>query len=94
MIAAPLQLSSLPTFVSIDLSDFSNANVVQVGEKTINNFKALKVFVEENKTIYRWEYGESLVDHPHRGVVVKATSMITPHFNPKDQNITQEFSVI
>lgn len=43
---APMQLSNLPTFVSIDLSEFSEKNLVQIGENTINNFKALKVFVE------------------------------------------------
>lgn len=54
MVTAPLQLSNEPTFVSIDLSAYSSKDVVQIGEKTINNFKALKVFVEENKTIYQW----------------------------------------
>lgn len=42
---APMQLSNLPTFVSIDLAAFSDKNIVQIGENTINNFKALKVFV-------------------------------------------------
>lgn len=54
MMIAPMQLSNLPTFVSIDLSEFSNKDIVQIGENTINNFKALKVFVEEANTIYRW----------------------------------------
>lgn len=57
MMSAPLQLSNEPTFVSIDLSAFSDQNTIKIGEKAIDNFKALKVFVEENKTIYRWEYG-------------------------------------
>jgi hypothetical protein len=49
-----MQLSNLPTFVSIDLSEFTEKNLVQIRENTINNFKALKVFVEESNTIYRW----------------------------------------
>lgn len=54
MMVAPMQLSNLPTFVSIDLSAFSSKDIVQIGEKTISNFKALKVFAEEGSTIYRW----------------------------------------
>ena len=92
--AAPLQLSILPTFVSIDLSAYSSKNVVEIGEKTINNFKALKVFVEESKTIYRWEYGESLFDHKHKGIIVKASSFLNPHFHPKEQSISPDFSTL
>jgi hypothetical protein len=90
----PLQLSNLPTFVSIDLSAFSSKDIVQIGENTINNFKALKVFVEEGNTIYRWEYGESFIAHHHRGIIVKAASFITPHFYPKDQAISPDFSTL
>ena len=92
MMAAPLQLSNDPTFVSLDLSEFSKKDVVEIGEKTINNFKALKIFVEESKTIYRWEYGESLLDHRHRGIIIKASSFLTPHFHPKEQAITPDFT--
>ena len=91
---APMQLSNLPTFVSIDLAEFSDKNIVQIGENTINNFKALKVFVEEANTIYRWEYGESFVSHNHKGLIVKASSFITPHFYPKDQAISPDFSTL
>ena len=94
MMPAPLQLSNESTFVSIDFSAFSEKDIVQIGEKTIDNFKALKVFVEENKTIYRWEIGESLIDHTHRGIVVKAASIVTPHFHPKGQEITPDFSTL
>ena len=66
--------------------------MIQIGENAINNFKALKVFAEEKRTIYRWEYGESLIDHKHRGIIVKASSFITPDFLPKDQAITPDFS--
>ena len=89
-----MQLSNLPTFVSIDLAEFSDKNIVQIGENTINNFKALKVFVEEANTIYRWEYGESFVSHNHKGIIVKASSFITPHFYPKDQAISPDFSTL
>ena len=91
---APMQLSNLATFVSIDLAVFSDKNIVQIGENTINNFKALKVFVEEANTIYRWEYGESFVSHSHKGIIVKASSFLTPHFNPKDQAISPDFSTL
>mgnify|MGYP006872476852 FL=1 len=43
--------------------------------------KALKIFVEEGKSIYKWEYGESLVDHVHSGIIVKGSKLITPHFS-------------
>lgn len=91
---APLQLSNEPTFVSIDFSEFSQKDTVQIGDKTIDNFKALKVFAEEQKTIYRWEYGESHVEHKHCGIIVKAASFLTPDFIPKDQKISQDFSSI
>jgi hypothetical protein len=94
MVTAPLQLSNEPTFVSIDLSAYSTKDIVQIGEKTIDNFKALKVFVEESKTVYRWEYGESLVDHKHRGIIVKAASFLIPHFYPKEQAISPDFSTL
>ena len=80
--------------MSIDLSAFSEKDIIQIGEKAIDNFKALKVFVEEKKTVYRWEYGESLLDHRHRGIIVKASSFITPDFHPKDQAITPDFSLL
>ena len=92
MIQAPMQLSNQPTFVSIDFSAFSQKDIVQIGDKTIDNFKALKVFTEERKTIYRWEYGESHIDHQHRGIIIKAASFLTPDFHPKDQAISQDFS--
>jgi len=92
LLTAPLQLSNLPTFISIDLSEFSNKDKVQIGEKAIENFKALKVLVEDGKTVYRWEYGESLVDHQHKGIIVKAASFLTPHFYPKEQAISPDFS--
>jgi hypothetical protein len=50
------------------------------------------MFVEEGKTIYRWEIGESQVDHKHNGLIVKAAQLITPHFNPRGQNISPDFS--
>lgn len=51
------------------------------------------MFVEEGKTIYRWEIGESHVPHTHVGLIVKATKLITPHFNPKDQKISPDLTV-
>ena len=50
------------------------------------------MFVEEGSTIYRWEFGESLVAHQHRGIIVKAASFITPHFYPKNQAVSGDFS--
>jgi hypothetical protein len=58
----------------------------------LENFSALKMFVEEGKTIYRWEIGESQVDHNHIGLIVKAAQLITPHFNPKNQSISPDLS--
>lgn len=92
LIETPLQLSNEPTFVSIDFTAFSQKEQVQIGEKTIDNFKALKVFTEEKKSIYRWEYGESHVDHQHRGIIIKAASFLAPDFFPKDQAISQDFT--
>ncbi len=42
------------------------------------------MFVEEGKTIYRWEYGESLLDHNHSGIIVKGSKIISPHFYIND----------
>jgi hypothetical protein len=67
---------------------------VTVSEKTIDNFKALKVFVEEHKTVYRWEYGESLIDHKHRGIIVKASALLIPDFHSKDQSISSDFAAL
>ena len=92
MVTAPLQLSNEPTFVSLDFSVFSEKDNVAIGEKTIDNFKALKVFAEEQKSIYRWEFGESHIDHKHRGIIVKAASFITPDFHPSNQKISTDFS--
>lgn len=39
------------------------------------------MFVEEGKTIYRWEYGESLIDHVHSGIIVKGSKIVTPHYH-------------
>lgn len=50
------------------------------------------MFVEESKTIYRWEIGESHVAHQHKGLIVKAAQLIKPHYNPKDQKIAPELS--
>ncbi len=38
------------------------------------------MFVEEGKTVYRWEFGESLNDHIHSGIIVKGSKIINPHF--------------
>jgi hypothetical protein len=40
----------------------------------------LKVFVEEGSTIYRWAYGESLVKHKNTGIIVKASSILSPQY--------------
>ena len=86
----PMQLSSLPTFVIFDLSEFSTKEKVLIKDAEIENFSAIKMFVEESKTIYRWEIGESHVEHQHKGLIVKAAQLIKPHFNPKDQKIAPE----
>lgn len=48
--------------------------------------------MEEGKTIYRWEVGESLLDHRHFGLVVRGTSIVTPHFNPPQQSIAADLT--
>ncbi len=58
-----MQLSQNHTFVILDFSNFSNENEIKIGPEEIDNIKALKVFVEEGKMIYRWLYGESLLKH-------------------------------
>ena len=92
MVTAPLQLSNEPTFVSLDFSAFSSKDNVAIGDKAIDNFKALKVFAEEQKSIYRWEFGESHIDHRHRGIIVKAASFINPDFHPSNQKISPDFT--
>ncbi len=57
----PMQLSSLRTFVVLDLSEFSTQQKVVLKDTELENFSALKMFVEESKTVYRWEIGESHV---------------------------------
>lgn len=54
----------------------------------------MKLFVEESKTAYRWEIGESHVDHKHIGVVVKAAQLLNPDFNPKGQCISPDLSLV
>lgn len=51
----------------------------------MDNIKALKFFVEEGKTIYRWEYGESQNNHIHSGIIVKGSKIINPHFHVEKQ---------
>ena len=41
--------------------------------------------VEEGKTVYRWEMGESLVGHNHIGLIVKGSNIVVPHFHLKDE---------
>lgn len=52
----------------------------------------MKLFVEESKSVYRWEIGESHVDHKHIGIVVKAAQLLNPDFNPKGQCISPDLS--
>ena len=49
-----MQMSILPTFVSIDLSQFSKEEKVVVQGTELQNLSALKNFVEEGKTVYKW----------------------------------------
>lgn len=71
---------------------------MKIGQEEIDNLKALKMFVEEGKTIYRWEYGESLLDHSHSGIIVKGSKIINPHFyindsfEHKDKNSINPFT--
>jgi hypothetical protein len=87
-----MQLSSLRTFVVLDLSEFSTQTKVILKDAELENFSALKLFVEENKTVYRWEIGESHVEHQHIGLVVKAAQLLNPEFNPKGQSISPDLS--
>lgn len=43
--------------------------------------------MEEGQTIYRWEMGESLLKHRHSGLVVKASKIVTPHFNLHEEKV-------
>lgn len=36
--------------------------------------------------------GESHFEHKHRGVIIKGSKLITPHYFPKDQCISPDFS--
>ena len=89
---APMQMSRLPTFVLIDLSQFTGEKQVQLTAGELDNFKAFKLFVEEGKTVYKWEMGESQVEHKHRGAILKGSKLITPHFFPTKQTISPDFS--
>ena len=80
MIQTQLQLSQNHTFVIFDFSSFSTETQVKIGPEEIDNLKALKVFVEDGCTIYRWLYGESLIKHEHSGLVVKASSIVNPQY--------------
>ena len=75
-----MQLSSLKSFVVIDFSELSESEVTKIEQPEIDNLKALKIFVEDAQSVYRWEYGESLFPHNHSGIIVKASSIITPHY--------------
>lgn len=80
MVQTQMQLSQSHTFVIIDFSNFSTQNEIKIGPEEIDNLKALKIFVEEGSTIYRWLYGESLLKHEHTGMVVRASSIINPQY--------------
>lgn len=86
MIQTHLQLSQSHTFVILDFSNFSNEKEVKIGPEEIDNLKALKVFVEDGTTIYRWLYGESLFKHEHTGLVVKASSIVNPQYVIPEQD--------
>jgi hypothetical protein len=88
-----MQLSLLRTFMVLDLSEFSTQQKVVLKDTELENFSALKMFVEESKTVYRWEIGESHVEHRHIGVVVKAAQLLNPDFNPKAQCISPDLSL-
>lgn len=75
-----MQLSSEKTFIFLDFSEMSEEKVTKIEQAEIDNLKALKVFVEEGQCVYRWEVGESLFPHCHSGIIVKASSIITPHY--------------
>jgi hypothetical protein len=72
--------------VILDFSNFSNEKEVKIGPEEIDNLKALKVFVEDGQTIYRWLYGESLLKHEHTGLVVKASSIVNTQYVILEQN--------
>ena len=44
------------------------------------------MFVEEGEAVYRWEFGESLFPHCHSGIIVKASSIINPHYRMSKNN--------
>lgn len=52
-----MQMSSSKTFTILDFSHLTEKNEIKICGEEIDNLKALKIFVEEGLTIYRWEYG-------------------------------------
>ena len=83
-----MQLSLEPTYVILDFSSMSDKTEIKIISEEIDNLKALKVFVEEQQTVYRWEVGESLVQHCHSGCIVKGSNIVKPHLKLKDCEIT------
>ena len=76
--------SSEQTYFILDFSELSNNEQIKIEQQEIDNLKALKVFVEDGNTIYRWEIGESLIKHSHCGLIVKGSNIVVPHFHLKD----------
>lgn len=57
LIQTPMQFSTSrgnSTFLTVDFSQFSSSEQVKIEQSEIDNLKALKVFVEDGQTIYRW----------------------------------------
>ena len=80
MVNTAMQMCTDHTYVILDFSNFSSDNKIEIENEEIDNLKALKVFVEEGNTIFRWLYGESVFEHNHTGLIVKASSIITPQY--------------
>ncbi len=49
-----MQMGSQSTFTILDFSHFGVDPEIKIEQEEIDNLKALKVFVEEKQTIYRW----------------------------------------
>lgn len=67
--------------------DFTELGAGTIGQEEIDNLKSIKTFVEDNKTLYKWEVGSSLFNNNCSGIVAKASTIVKPTFNLKNEKV-------